>query len=101
VEAVALVRRVIRLATKMSDRLVSGATNQHYILCEIRKECKWHLCNGFRGLWAEAVKELILNSINRFKEGREHVEDDGISGRQRSHRTDENIEKVRNFIHSD
>jgi hypothetical protein len=31
----------------------------------------------------------------------ENVEDDGRSGRPRSHRTDENVEKVWNLVHSD
>jgi hypothetical protein len=34
-----------------------------------------------------------------FKEGRENVEDVERSGRPRSHRTDENVEKVRNLVH--
>jgi len=36
-----------------------------------------------------------------FKEDLEYVENDERSGRPRSHRTDENVEKVRNLVHSD
>jgi hypothetical protein len=31
----------------------------------------------------------------------ENVENDERSGRPKSHRTDENVEKVRNLVHSD
>jgi hypothetical protein len=37
----------------------------------------------------------------RFKEGRETVEDDERVCRPRSHRTDENVEKVRNLVYSE
>jgi hypothetical protein len=37
----------------------------------------------------------------RFKEGRQNVEDAKINGRPKSHRTDENVEEVRNLVHSD
>jgi hypothetical protein len=36
----------------------------------------------------------------RFKEGCENVEVDESSGRPRSHRTDENVEKVRYRVYS-
>jgi transposase len=36
----------------------------------------------------------------RFKSGREHVESDQRIDRKRSHRTDENIEKLWNVVHS-
>jgi len=36
-----------------------------------------------------------------FKEGHKNMEDDERSGHPRSHRTDENVEKVWNLVHSD
>jgi hypothetical protein len=43
--------------------------NQHEILCEIRKECKWHLCNALQSLWERSYqKKLFLCSINSSKE---------------------------------
>jgi hypothetical protein len=37
----------------------------------------------------------------RFKEGQEDVKDDERTGRAKTHRTDENVEKVQKSIHSD
>jgi transposase len=39
--------------------------------------------------------------LKRFKEGHENVEGDEKSCRPRSYRTDENVENVRNLVHSD
>jgi len=36
-----------------------------------------------------------------FKHGHENVKDNERSGRTRSHRTNENVEKVQNLVHSD
>jgi hypothetical protein len=36
-----------------------------------------------------------------FKEGSVNVEDDERSSRSRSHKIEENVEKVRNVVHSD
>jgi len=36
------------------------ATNQHQILCEIRKECKWHLCKGLRSLWERSNEKVLF-----------------------------------------
>jgi hypothetical protein len=47
----------------------------------------------------EAMKmSSVFEGQKRFKEGRENVEDER-SGRPRSHRTDENVESVRNLVH--
>jgi hypothetical protein len=42
----------------------------------------------------------VYELYKRFKEGRENEEHDESNG-QESHRTDENVEKVRNLVHSD
>jgi hypothetical protein len=50
----------------------------------------------------EAMKPSgVFRLHKRFKEGRENVEGDERSDHPRSHRTDENIEKARNTLHSD
>jgi hypothetical protein len=50
----------------------------------------------------EAMKKWsAFEWFKRFKEDHENVEDDEGNGRPWSHRTDENVEKVRNLVHSD
>jgi len=50
----------------------------------------------------EALKKSSVSEWHkRFKEGRENVEDDERSGHPRSHRTDENVERMQNPVHSD
>jgi hypothetical protein len=52
-------------------------------------------------LWGEAMKNSSGFEWHKwFKEGRKNVEDDERSGRPRSDRTDENVEKVRNLLQS-
>ena len=43
----------------------------------------------------------LFEWYRRFKEGREEVEDDHMSGRPSSSRTDENVERVRQKVRSD
>jgi hypothetical protein len=43
----------------------------------------------------------VFEWYKRFREGSEKVEDDKRSDRARSHRTDENIEKLWNPMHRD
>jgi hypothetical protein len=51
--------------------------------------------------WEEAMKtSSVYEWHKRFKEGRKNMEDDERNGRPRSHRTDENVAKVRNLVHS-
>jgi transposase len=56
---------------------------------------------------SEAYEEEVMKKSSvfqwhkRFKEGRENVEDDERSGCPKSHRNDENVEKMRNLAHSD
>jgi hypothetical protein len=50
----------------------------------------------------EAMKKSsVLECHKRFKEGRENVKVDERSSRPRCHRTDKNVEKLRNLMHSD
>jgi hypothetical protein len=50
----------------------------------------------------EATKNSSVSEWHKpFEEGRESMEDDGRSGRPRSHKIDENVEQVRNLVHSD
>jgi hypothetical protein len=46
-------------------------------------------------------KSSVFKWHKNFKEGYKNVEDDERSGHPRSHRTDENGEKVQNLVHSD
>jgi hypothetical protein len=46
-------------------------------------------------------KSSVFEWHKRFEEGRENVEDDERSGHPESQRTGENVEKVRNLVHSD
>jgi len=60
------------------------------------------LCNALRGLWGEATKRWRASALRKlFKEGRESGKGDESSGRPRSHRNDEDVEKVRNLVHLD
>jgi len=43
------------LVTKMSDQFLEEWIN--IILCEIRKQCKWHLCNVLQGLWDRSYEK--------------------------------------------
>jgi hypothetical protein len=56
----------------------------------------------FEAYGGEAVTESsVFEWLERFKDGRENVVHDERSGRTRFHRTDENVEKVQNPVHSD
>jgi hypothetical protein len=46
-------------------------------------------------------KPSVLEWHKRLKESRENMEDDETSGRLSSQGTDENVEKVRNLVHTD
>jgi hypothetical protein len=46
-------------------------------------------------------KSSVFEWYERFKEGRKDVKDDERNGRPKTHRTDENVEKVRKLVRSD
>jgi hypothetical protein len=46
-------------------------------------------------------KMIVFEWHKRFKEGRENVKDDKRTRRPKTHRTDENVEKVRKLVQSD
>jgi hypothetical protein len=50
---------------------------------------------------AAMKKTSVFEWHKRFKEGRDDVKDDERSGRPRTHRTDENVEKVRKLVCAD
>jgi hypothetical protein len=48
----------------------------------------------------EAMKKsMFFEWHKQFKEGHKNVEGVEINGRPRSHRIDENVEKIRNLVH--
>jgi len=50
---------------------------------------------------AAMKKTMVFEWHKRFKEGRDDVKDDERSGRPRTRRTDENVEKVRKLVCTD
>jgi transposase len=46
-------------------------------------------------------KSSVFEWHKRFKDGREDVKDDERTRRPKTHRTDENVEKVQKFVRSD
>jgi transposase len=46
-------------------------------------------------------KSSVFEWHKKFEEGREDVKDDERTGRPKTHRTDENVEEVRNLVRSD
>jgi hypothetical protein len=46
-------------------------------------------------------KSSVFEWHKRFKEGQEDVKDDERTGRPKTRRTDENVEKVRKLVRSD
>jgi hypothetical protein len=51
---------------------------------------------------ADAMKKSSVSEWHkRFKEGRDDMKDNKKTGHPRTHRTDENVEKVRKLVHSD
>jgi hypothetical protein len=55
----------------------------------------------FKAYGEEAIKRSnVFEWHKHFYEGRENLEDDERNCRPRSHRTDEDVEKVQNLVHS-
>jgi len=55
-----------------------------------------------KAYWGEAMqKSGVFEWRKHFKDGHKNVEDGERSGCPRSHRTDENVEKMQNLMHSD
>jgi hypothetical protein len=55
------------------------------------------LSEAYRG--KPLKKSCVSEWHKRFKEGRKNVEHDVRSGRPRSEKTDENVEKMRHLVH--
>jgi hypothetical protein len=59
------------------------------------------LCNGLQGLCGRSYKKSSVFEWHKWlKVGYKNVEDYARSGCQNSYRTDENVEKVWNLVHS-
>jgi len=65
-----------RLSTsrRKNERSVFRETNQHYILCEIGKECKWHLRSALRDVWGKSDEKVrcfwVVQTAQRGSEER-------------------------------
>ncbi|XP_012920488.1 putative uncharacterized protein FLJ37770 isoform X2 [Heterocephalus glaber] len=74
-----------RISIKFCVKLNKSASETHHLLKEA---------------YGDEVmsRARVFDWHKRFKEGREDVRDDARSGRPVTHRTDENIQKVRNLV---
>jgi hypothetical protein len=85
----------------MGDRSLDQRINIEF--CVALKKNASDTCAMLSGACGgEAMKKSSVFEWNkRFKEGRENVKDDERSCRPRSHRTNENVEKMRDLVHSE
>jgi hypothetical protein len=85
----------------MSDRFLEQRVNVKF--CVKLEKNTSDTCAMFTEAYGgEATKRpSVSESHKQLKKGRENVEDDENSGRPKSQRTDENIENMRNLMHSD
>jgi hypothetical protein len=100
VEEVALIRRVfVSLVTKMMDRFLEQQINIKF--CNKLENNASSICAVFsKADGGGAMKNSsVFEWHKRFKEGHENVDDDESSGRPKSHKIDENVEKVRHMVH--
>lgn len=76
-----------RMSIKYCVKLNKSASETHYLLKEA---------------YGNEVmsRARVFDWHKRFKEGREDVRDDARSGRPVTHRTDENIQKVKDLVYS-
>ncbi|KAM5248787.1 protein GVQW3 [Ctenodactylus gundi] len=76
-----------RISIKFCVKLNKSASETHHLLKEA---------------YGDEVmsRARVFDWHKRFKEGREDVRDDARSGRPVTHRTDENIQKVRDLVYS-
>jgi hypothetical protein len=89
-----------RLVAEMSDLFLEQRTNMKFCV-KLEKNARDTYAVLSKAYGGEGAGiSWVFEWRKRFKIGRENVKDDEVSGRQRSHRTDENIEKVRNLVHS-
>jgi hypothetical protein len=85
----------------MSDRLLEQRINIKFC-AKLGKSASENLQMLTEAYVADAMKNLsVFEWHKRFKERREDVKDDKITGRQKTHRTDENVEKVWQLFRSD
>jgi hypothetical protein len=88
------------LVAKMSDRFLDQRIDVKF--CAKLGKNKSETCTVLSEVCQNEVMEKSSAFVwhKRFKEGRKNVADER-SCRSRSHRTDENVEKVPNLVHSD
>jgi hypothetical protein len=85
----------------MSDRLLEQHINIKFC-AKLGKRASETLQMLTEACGAEAMKRLsVFEWHKKFKEGQEDVKDDKRTGRPKTHRTDENVEKVQKLVHSD
>jgi predicted transposase YdaD len=85
----------------MSDRLLEQLISIKFCakLGKSVSETLQMLTEAYR---ADAMKKSSVFELHkRFKEGREDVKDGERTGRPKTHRTDESVEKVRKLVRSD
>jgi hypothetical protein len=85
----------------MSDRLLEQRINIKFC-AKLRKSAIETLRMLTATYGAENMKDASVFEWHKgFKKGREDVKDDERTGRPKTHRTDENVEKVRKLVRSD
>jgi len=63
------------------------------------KKCDGNSPNGKCSLWVQAVfRSIVFQWYGRFRDGREGIEDDARSGRSTVCRSDNNVEKISQFL---
>jgi len=91
----------------LSPRYVCDAGNyrttvQHQILCETQQICHIDICFFNRSLWrCHSIENYGFKWHRAFKEGRENVECDPLSGRPISSTNGQNMEVVRAVMATD
>jgi hypothetical protein len=85
----------------MSDRLLEERINIEFC-AKLGKSASETLQMLTEANGADAMKKSsVFEWHKRIKEGREDLKDDKRTGRVKTHRTDENVEKVRKLVCSD
>jgi hypothetical protein len=85
----------------MSNRLLEQCINIKFC-AKLGKNANETLQMLTETYGADAMKKLSVFKWHKsFKEGWEDVKDDKRTGRQKTHWTDENVEKVWKFVRSD
>jgi hypothetical protein len=85
----------------MSDRLLQQRINIKFC-AKFGKSASETLQTLTEAYSADTMKKSsVFEWHKRFKEGQKDVKDDERTKLPKTHRTDENVEKVRKLVHSD